>query len=1779
MKSYFVKFTSRYFFLFTFFTSLAFINSVYAGVDVTSCPVVEKRSNGNGQASLAAGDFRPTYSQNNPLAANVVGTSYNYVTQAPSSKTGNWNFYWASATTITNLPVITRCWIAKSAADPSILSPIVFGPPPPPTLVGNRYYASYAFYVQNMPNIGIVTFEFTDPQTNQSLFYCSFDLSSNGGVTKTISCAPSITTQPVSASYCGTGAASFTVVGSGYSTLQWQVSANGTSGWTNLSNSGDYSGVTTSTLSVANRTSHDGEYYRVILTGAGTCGTTTSNAVGLIAKASPAAVFVGSASLCGFGSRTLSVNLTGTSPWTFSYTAAPSTGGSTATTVTGTTANPTNISVSPSVTTTYTLTSVSDKYCSNSSLTGQTVVTVNPVPTVSPTNTSVCNGASDFSLAYSSTDSPDQYSITTGTRAMSGFSAVTNGSLTGSPMNITIPTNASAGTYDFYMTVRNSVTGCISAAMPFTVTVSAPIVVTANASSTNICSGLSVNLSAAGATTYSWTSTPAGFTSTSAGPSVSPTTTTTYSVVGTTNGCTSSAATITVTVSISSSLSITPSGTSICSGDKVNLTASGASTYTWSGPSSYSGTGSTVVVSPTTTGTYTVTGTTAAGCTATASQVITVTSSPTVSVSGTTTVCSGSSTSLTASGATTYSWTPSTGLSATTGTTVTVTPSTATTYFVYGTTGSCTGSTSVTVTVGSPVSVPPPSQILYCSSDLNSSKTLSFSFTASSNVTCTWEQNTTNTWPGTAITSTSTGQQYSRSEAAATSLTTSTLTVKSPGSGSQYFRLGVTSGACTVYYVTTLVSLTGTPVFNIQNSQVICSGTAPARLSANAVATGGSSAVTYTYKWQSSTDSTTWSDIASTNSTTYQPPTLSANTWYRWAATGSAGTGCTGTWFSQRARISIATTVGNNTISIDSCLGGGTITGSTPTGGTGSFTYQWQSSTTNSSSGFNDIVGAVSQNYTAPIVSVTTWYRRLVSSGSCSNFTSNVAKLNPPITANQISNGQTLCSGTSITALSTSPAGGSTTGSFSYLWYSSTNNSSYTSTGTTTASYSPPSTVGTNYYKVTVTRNGCTNTSNYAAITVNALPSISVSPASATVCSGTSQSFTASGANSYTWSPATDLNTTSGAQVTCTPTATRTYTITGTDANGCANTGSVVVTYGVSPSTPTLSSSSATICSNASYSLSGAVSSGGTTNWYTAPEANASYLVATPSSLSTAGTYYAFASSGSCKSTSYASFTLSVDDVSAASPTATTINVCSPNTADLTLLQPANTASLNYDWHTASTNPTAGNLVASPSTAGAGTYYLYTKSVAGSCYGSASTAVTVASYSPASPSVTTASLSACIPSTIDISTNFTTSAGYTYGWYSARNPLLTNFVANTTSLSTAGKYYLYATDTYGCTSNPDSVTLTFNTPATVSISSPNEYCNAAQISLKAATVGSISSYAWELSTDYGASYSTVSNGGVYSGATTDSLQISSASGLAGNLYRCIVTSSNGCSTSSSSATLVQSLTPSISLHPRDTNILVNSGVFLFGEANNAATANYQWYHKPKNSNSYTALTDGTPINGASTASLFISPANSNLDSTDYLLKVFTQCDTVSTKVTMLRVYSPILLSINWLDFHVEKLTVGASLYWTTAHEVNSQNFRVLRSYDAKNWTSIGEVPAASNSSRALNYHFTDGQAFNNIVYYRIVLKDNDGVLSYSPVAYVNNLQAAVKFNLYPNPVNDNKLWVEYHTGVAVVIYNALGEKVKEVMMQQDRQEIDLSELPQGAYLMYVEGQSKHFIKQ
>ncbi|MBL7932158.1 MAG: T9SS type A sorting domain-containing protein, partial [Bacteroidia bacterium] len=173
--------------------------------------------------------------------------------------------------------------------------------------------------------------------------------------------------------------------------------------------------------------------------------------------------------------------------------------------------------------------------------------------------------------------------------------------------------------------------------------------------SSNICAGESQTLTASGANQYTWA--PGNVTS----PTivVTPTANTVYSVTGT-NGC---AITYTTGIYLNPLPNVGIGGpTSICPGDTVTLTASGANTYTWTDANFGNiGTGSSVNVSPSGPSCYTLTGADAMGCVNHSVMCIGVNSPPNISISGApmVTVCAGSSTSLLAMGAASansYTW-------------------------------------------------------------------------------------------------------------------------------------------------------------------------------------------------------------------------------------------------------------------------------------------------------------------------------------------------------------------------------------------------------------------------------------------------------------------------------------------------------------------------------------------------------------------------------------------------------------------------------------------------------------------------------------------------------------------------------------------------------------------------------------------------------------------------------------------------------------------------------------------------------------------------------------------------------------------------------------------------------------------------------------------------------------------------------------------------------------------------------------------------------------------
>lgn len=232
--------------------------------------------------------------------------------------------------------------------------------------------------------------------------------------------------------------------------------------------------------------------------------------------------------------------------------------------------------------------------------------------------------------------------------------------------------------------------GCTSTANQVVLVTQSPTV-TLNASSTFICSGSSVTLTAGGANTYNWSSG-----STNPVISVTPLSTTVYSVTGTSTvtGCST---TRSVSISVFTKTISISSATTVCVGTPINLTAGGATTYTWNTGSF----GNTLPITPTISAIYMVTANTVTlgmNCTSTASVSVGVFPNPTITaVASRTAMCKGEKNILTAGGAISYVWSNSAATS-----TIQLSPTSASTlnYTVTGTDNNgCTNTATLSVKV------------------------------------------------------------------------------------------------------------------------------------------------------------------------------------------------------------------------------------------------------------------------------------------------------------------------------------------------------------------------------------------------------------------------------------------------------------------------------------------------------------------------------------------------------------------------------------------------------------------------------------------------------------------------------------------------------------------------------------------------------------------------------------------------------------------------------------------------------------------------------------------------------------------------------------------------------------------------------------------------------------------------------------------------------------------------------------------------------------------------
>lgn len=189
-----------------------------------------------------------------------------------------------------------------------------------------------------------------------------------------------------------------------------------------------------------------------------------------------------------------------------------------------------------------------------------------------------------------------------------------------------------------------------------------------------LCVGTSATLSCVGATNYSFN--PGN--SSGSTMAITPSQSTSYTVSSGNGTCTTTK-TIAVTVNALPLLTLSASAFSVCSGNTLSLSATGANTYTWNPGASN---GSLLATNPLSTTLYSLTGKDLNGCSSNTTQLITVAPKPVINATATPgSMCSGQLALLAAGGGLTYTWQPG----VISGNTITVSPTVTTLYTVTGT--------------------------------------------------------------------------------------------------------------------------------------------------------------------------------------------------------------------------------------------------------------------------------------------------------------------------------------------------------------------------------------------------------------------------------------------------------------------------------------------------------------------------------------------------------------------------------------------------------------------------------------------------------------------------------------------------------------------------------------------------------------------------------------------------------------------------------------------------------------------------------------------------------------------------------------------------------------------------------------------------------------------------------------------------------------------------------------------------------------------------------------
>ncbi len=173
--------------------------------------------------------------------------------------------------------------------------------------------------------------------------------------------------------------------------------------------------------------------------------------------------------------------------------------------------------------------------------------------------------------------------------------------------------------------------------------------------------------------------------------------------------------------------------------------------------------------------------------------------------------------------------------------------------------------------------------------------------------------------------------------------------------------------------------------------------------------------------------------------------------------------------------------------------------------------------------------------------------------------------------------------------------------------------------------------------------------------------------------------------------------------------------------------------------------------------------------------------------------------------------------------------------------------------------------------------------------------------------------------------------------------------------------------------------------------------------------------------------------------------------------------------------------------------------------------------------------------------------------------------------------SSILLPISLLSFTAIVEDHDVLLNWSTASEINNNYFTVEKAADESNFSTVGKINGAGNSTDLRNYSLVDPSPYPGVSYYRLKQTDYDGKFTYSQLEAVDfNKNNSGEVTIFPNPASD-KIYFSTsqadHSTFTLHIFDMKGSEAiapaSIIFSDGNFVSVDVSSLAEGVYTIQL----------